>query len=655
MANQDMGIMRQFLPADPQSLPISFQYGFPGSVRKSIQGMPDFFHPQIEVSECESYRKTIYTGTDEKGLQLRVEQVTYYNYPVVEYTAFLTNTADADSDIISGFKVFNQVLDGTCPVITYGNGDTHDAQGYEMHTEQLTHLVDLFPNNGMACCGASPYFRLMFREYGVNIAVGWPGQWEAQLTPVTKPAYGAKLVVGQQRCRIKIHPGETIRTPSITLMFFEGNESAGINLWRRWYRQCIMPKQNGKLLDPKLVLGENVPEYEEWVGATEAQQLKALDAYAQAGLTPDLWWIDAGWYPCAEYNCFNTGNWYPNPDHFPNRLSPVGKKCKELGSDFLVWFEPERARPGTQVWNEHPEWLLRSNETDFNPKENALLYLGDPNCVEWITDIVDSVIKESHITVYRQDLNFLTLLPIWAKYETECRIGAMENLHMQGYLRFWDNLLERNPGLLIDACAGGGRRNDMETLKRSVPFHYTDVGYGNHPIKQKQYRMMQEWIPYYRSHVLDSRDQNNVYASDCGRVADMFTFHCSLAPAIQPCHSMKNASYKACVTEFIPIWRKAAKLMLDGDYYPLTECRKSTRDFYAVQFDDPESKTGFIQVISNVDNPAETCTLHPHFSMDAVYTFTHCHTGETFTLTNTAEFSVSLKKADAAIWFYTYA
>ena len=647
-------ILNRFLPESAQALPISFQYGWLGCARKTIHGIPASFHPQIRHIECENYRKTVYTGTDENGLQLRVEQHIYHDYPVVEYTAYLTNTAATDSEIISEFKVFNQVLEGSGPVVTYSNGDTHDAQGYEMHTEQLTHLVDLFPFNGMGCCGAFPYFRLMFREYGINIAVGWPGQWEAQLTPVSKPSYGAKLMAGQQRFRMRLHPGETIRTPSITLMFFEGNESAGRNLWRRWYRDCVMPKQNGKPLEPKLVLGENVPEFEEWVGATEEQQLKALENCEKSGIIPDLWWIDAGWYPCRDNNCFNIGNWYPNPDHFPNGLSPIGKKCKELNCDFLVWFEPERARPGTQVWNEHPEWLLRSNETDFNDKENALVNLGIPECVEWITDLIDNVIKENHITVYRQDLNFHTLLPTWDKYETECRIGAMENLHIQGYFKFWDNLLERNPGLLIDACAGGGRRNDIETMKRSVPLHYTDVGYGNHLIKQKQYRLMHEWIPYFRSHVLDSRDAHNVYASDCGRVADMFTFHCSLAPCIQPCHSMRRDDFRACVTEFVPIWRKAAKLMLDGNYYPLTECRKNSGDFYAAQFDDPETKTGFIQVINNVDNPENICVLQPYFEQDAEYTFAHCHTGEVFRLSGAADFIVTLEKANAAIWFYSY-
>lgn len=40
-------------------------------------------------------------------------------------------------------------------------------------------------------------------------------------------------------------------------------------------------------------------------------------------------------------------------------------------------------------------------------------------------------------------------------------------------------------------------------MRSSVPLHYTDVGYGHHPIKQKQHRYMFEWIPYFRAHTMN--------------------------------------------------------------------------------------------------------------------------------------------------------
>ena len=128
---------------------------------------------------------------------------------------------------------------------------------------------------------------------------------------------------------------------------------------------------------------------------------------------------------------------------------------------------------GTELRSEHPEWLLRTE----GRMTNSLLNLGNPECRQWLTDHVCRLIQDNGIKIYRQDHNFAPL-EHWRKNEAQDRQGMNENLHVQGYLQFWDDLLARNPGLWIDSCASGGRRNDLETMRRSVPLHYTDYGYG---------------------------------------------------------------------------------------------------------------------------------------------------------------------------------
>ena len=58
-----------------------------------------------------------------------------------------------------------------------------------------------------------------------------------------------------------------------------------------------------------------------------------------------------------------------------------------------------------------------------------------------------------------------------------------------------------------------------------------------------------------------------------------------------------------------PIWRRAAEYMLSGDYYPLTDCRADSRDFYAMQFHCAKSNEGFANVVSNVCNEESSFLL----------------------------------------------
>ena len=72
-------------------------------------------------------------------------------------------------------------------------------------------------------------------------------------------------------------------------------------------------------------------------------------------------------------------------------------------------------------------------------------------------------------------------------------------------------------------------------MRRSVPLHYTDVGYGIHPTKQLQHRFMFRWIPYFRAHVWSWDDpvtgQYGAHGSTTHR-NDEYAFYCALAPAI---------------------------------------------------------------------------------------------------------------------------
>ena len=75
--------------------------------------------------------------------------------------------------------------------------------------------------------------------------------------------------------------------------------------------------------------------------------------------------------------------------------------------------------------------------------------------------------------MYRQDHN-VDPLGAWRNHDRPERQGVTENFYVQGYLAFWDDLRRRYPGMLIDSCASGGRRKDLETLRRAVPLLRSD-------------------------------------------------------------------------------------------------------------------------------------------------------------------------------------
>jgi alpha-galactosidase len=298
---------------------------------------------------------------------------------------------------------------------------------------------------------------------------------------------------------------------------------------------------------------------------------------------------------------------------------------------------------------ERPGWLLGREDGD-----NRLLNLGNPEGRRWLTDYVCRLIKDNGIKIYRQDFN-IQPLEYWRENEDAERQGMNENLHVQGHLRFWDDLLARNPGLWVDSCASGGRRNDLETMRRSVPLHYTDYGYGDHSVKLAFHRTLYTWIPYFKESAL-SWDMGG--RARFAHAVDSYSYHCGMAPMLSTAMDIRRDDYDyALARRMIDIWRRASELMLYGDYYPLTPFHRSDERWVAWQFDRPEAGCGLIQGIRLPAAPEETITIRPQaIRADATYWFENAEAAETTAVSGAdlirEGFTFGLAARSGAIWFY---
>lgn len=636
--------------------PISFRYG-----GREMHGIPAAWNPverrrRIDANLVE----TVFEARDPAtGLEVRIEAWRYLDFPVVEWTAWFTNRGAGPTPLLEDIQAIDTAFDGSAPVLYHCNGDFYSETGYEPTLTQLAggQEVAVAPSGGRPCDQAFPYFRLLFEHAGITLAVGWPGQWSARFTG---RAGGAGVVAGQELTHLRLHPGEAVRTPRITILSWSGDEARGVNLWRRWYLAHVLPRPDGSPLAPVLSAA-GTDDAEEFTGATEENQLGYIDRFREHGVDFDVWWIDAGWYPCTDpegnRRWVRTGTWEPDPDRFPHGLAPVSKRVERDGGRLLLWFEPERVTRGSALDREHPEWLLHiagpDDEAESVVTSSRLLNLGDPACRRWLTDHVCRLIEENGIGVYRQDFNFRPL-PRWRDNDAEDRQGMGENLHVQGYLRFWDDLLERNPGLWIDSCSSGGRRNDLETMRRSVPLHYTDYGYGFHEIKLAFHHTLHQWIPYFRESTL-SWDEGE---SRHNQSVDSFSFHCAMAGMLSLAVDIKKDGWDwDLIRRMIEVWRRAAPHLVYGDHYALTPFSKSRRQWVVAQFDTPERGEGYIQAIRHRDSPDGRFTAHPQgLRPEAAYMLEEGETGRTWTATGRELMedgaTFELPPRTGSIWFY---
>ncbi len=421
----------------------------------------------------------------------------------------------------------------------------------------------------------------------------------------------ARVRIGQELTRFTLHPGERVRTPLVALLFWRGDWVRGQNLWRKWMLAHNLPRPGGELPPSPQLNACSSHQFGEMIHADSASQVLFIDRYLEEGLPLDYWWMDAGWYP-NESGWGQTGTWEVDQQRFPGGLRPITDHGHERGVRSIVWFEPERVATGAWLYETHPEWLLGVDG------QQKLLNLGHPEAREWLTEHVHGLLESEGIDLYRQDFN-MDPLSYWRANDAEDRQGITEIRHVEGYLAYWDELRRRHPNMLIDSCASGGRRNDLETLRRAVPLLRSD--YIFEPVGNQAHTYgISFWMPFY--------------GTGAGTV-DAYAFRSVMCPSFTACYDMRRDDIGFDeLRRLMGQWERVAPVMMMGDYYPLTEYSLANDVWIGWQFDLPDEGRGVIQVFRRADSIYQAAQL-PLRGLDpsARYEVADVDTGEARVLT----------------------
>ncbi len=515
------------------------------------------------------------------GLELRLEGVLYQDYPVIEWTLYLRNNGAEDTGIIENVRACDAALDlfGTESLTLHQNkGDNCVADSFQPFQNGLAPGGEIAVANtgGRPTQTAFPYFNLEGDGHGVIYVVSWAGQWSARFSRTDKGT--VRIESGQEGTRFRLHPGEEVRGPMSVMMFYNGDRRHAQNLWRQWMIAHNLPRPGGNLPPLPQLAACSSHQFGEMIHADTASQIFFVDKYLERGIRLDYWWMDAGWYPC-DGQWPKTGTWEIDESRFPGGFKPITGHAHDKGVRIIVWFEPERVHSGTWLTENHPEWI-------HGGKDGGLLKLGEPEVREWLTNHVDKLITEQGIDLYRQDFN-MDPLDFWRKNDAPDRQGITEIRHVEGYFAYWDELRRRHPDMLIDSCASGGRRNDLETLRRAVPLLRSD--YIMEPTGNQCHSWaLADWIPFA--------------GTGSSKTSD-YEIMSTLCPHYIACWDQRDDTIDfARIKTLVDQWREYGKNYF-GDYYPVTEYSLETNVWIGWQFHRPDTGGGMVQVFRREKAP----------------------------------------------------
>lgn len=524
--------------------------------------------------------------SDKYNLEVKVEASIYNDKATCQWTAHIKNIGTENSGVISDFYALDSSFSTGKADIYYSIGSDTSASDFSLIKKNLSSFEKKFSGtDGKPTEKFLPYFNIKGEECGMVLGIGWTGQWEAAISE-TKGS--TNISVKQENLEAYLLPGEEIRSPLVSVSFYKNDSPLkGFNLFREWITDYVYPENVTK--NYYTVMEVAGPESKR----TSDEIIEILDNTNEAVFKEtDAFWMDAGWYEYNEGWYDGVGNWTVDTSRYDNGISELSGYAAKKGLGHVLWYEPERVFPGTHfhyIGSQHDQWLIHGSN------ENIMWNLANEEAFTFYCEYILNSLKENGVTIYRQDFNFAPL-EYWDKADDEYyggRKGICENHYVTNLYRFLDYLCENIDGLIIDNCASGGKRLDLEMAFRSIPFWRSDyncaVHYNLFEATQSHTYGISFWLPI------------------SGSALNMQSEY-SLRSDIMPLMLM---DFFANTTPHYNLHHEQRTLMADK-YYPLDFGSYDKDEMHAMQFssDDGLSGTAFIYKRVEVNSNEYTVKLN---------------------------------------------
>src|SRR6266478_8074492 len=121
----------------------------------------------------------------------------------------------------------------------------------------------------------------------------------------------------------------------------------------------------------------------------------------------ELFLLDDGWfgnkYPRVNDRA-GLGDWQPNRQRLPEGLAPLAEQALNHGLRFGLWFEPEMVNPKSELFEKHPDWVIRQPKRELELQRNQLvLDLTRPAVQKFEWDTIKNILSTPGVSYAKWD------------------------------------------------------------------------------------------------------------------------------------------------------------------------------------------------------------------------------------------------------------
>lgn len=278
--------------------------------------------------------------------------------------------------------------------------------------------------------------------------------------------------INEENSTYSLPKDELFRTPELALTYSGEGLSGSSRNFHRWAR--LHRLAHGTALR-KILLNS-------WEGVYFDINQQGMDQMMAdiASMGGELFVMDDGWfgdkYP-RKNDHSSLGDWVVDKAKLPDGIGGLLDDARKHGIKFGIWIEPEMANTTSELYERHPDWVIKAPGRDLvlgRGGTQVVLDLANPAVQEFIFGVVDDLMTAyPDIDYIKWDAN-MAIMNHGSQYLTKDNQSHLYIEYHRGFEKVCRRIRAKYPDLTIQACASGGGRANYGVLPYFDEFWVSD-------------------------------------------------------------------------------------------------------------------------------------------------------------------------------------
>lgn len=252
--------------------------------------------------------------------------------------------------------------------------------------------------------------------------------------------------------------GEEFQTPEVVMVYSDQGMNYMSQIYHKLYRTRLARGVWRDQTRPILINNWEATYFD-----FDEEKILAIAKRARE-IGVELFVLDDGWFGHRDDSTSSLGDWYPHLGKLPNGVKGLAEKINALGMKFGIWIEPESVNRDSDLYRNHPDWVMGDLNRNISQSRNQLLLdFSKKEVVDSIYEMMAKIFREVPVSYVKWDMN-RNMSEVFSNGNDKSYQGKVRHKYILGVYELYDRLTTEFPEILFESCASGGARFDPGIL-----------------------------------------------------------------------------------------------------------------------------------------------------------------------------------------------